>query len=202
MRTARTIEGVDGSLGFLRGFSRYQWLVFFVAWAGWSLDATDFGLFSLVLRPALTELLGGQPSVADIGRVGGILSTVGLLGWSLGGFVFGIIADYIGRVRALAMLAEPLPAATAAEWGLIWQMVEDDRLMPEARALAARLATQATTALALTKRALDAAATNPLDRQLDLERDLQAEAGASPDHREGVRAFLDKRAPVFTGRLR
>ena len=56
MRTARTIEGVDGSLGFLRGFSRYQWLVFFVAWAGWSIDATDFGLFSLVLRPALTEL--------------------------------------------------------------------------------------------------------------------------------------------------
>jgi 2-(1,2-epoxy-1,2-dihydrophenyl)acetyl-CoA isomerase len=100
------------------------------------------------------------------------------------------------------MLAEPLPATTAAEWGLIWQMVEDDRLMPEAQALAARLATQATAALALTKRALDAAATNPLDRQLDLERDLQAEAGASPDHREGVRAFLDKRPPVFTGRRR
>src|SRR5436189_257849 len=69
MRTSPAIEGVDGSLGFLRSFTRYQWLVFFVAWAGWSLDATDFGLFSLVLRPALTELLGGSPSVADIGRV-------------------------------------------------------------------------------------------------------------------------------------
>jgi MFS family permease len=103
MRTVRSIEQVEAPLGFLRGFSRYQWLVFFVAWAGWSLDATDFGLFSLVLRPALTELLGGQPSVADIGRVGGILSTVGLLGWSLGGFLFGIVADYIGRVRALAL---------------------------------------------------------------------------------------------------
>ena len=106
------------------------------------------------------------------------------------------------RARALAMLAEPLPAVTAAEWGLIWQAVDDERLMPEAQALTARLATQATTALALTKRALDAAATNPLDRQLDLERDLQAEAGATPDHREGVRAFLDKRPPVFTGRPR
>src|SRR5207237_1752297 len=106
------------------------------------------------------------------------------------------------RARALAMLAEPLPATTAAEWGLIWQAVDDDRLMPEAQALAARLATQATTALALMKRALDAAATNPLDRQLDLERDLQAEAGATPDHREGVRAFLDKRPPMFTGRTR
>jgi MFS family permease len=92
-----------GQLGFVRGFTRYQWLVFFVVWAGWSLDATDFGLFSLVLRPALTELLGGQPTIAEIGRVGGLLSTVGLLGWSLGGFLFGIVADYIGRVRALAL---------------------------------------------------------------------------------------------------
>ena len=92
-----------GQLGFVRGFTRYQWLVFFVVWAGWSLDATDFGLFSLVLRPALTELLGGQPTIAEIGRVGGLLSTVGLLGWALGGFLFGIIADYIGRVRALAV---------------------------------------------------------------------------------------------------
>jgi MFS family permease len=103
MRTIGTIEGVGGPLGFVRGVTRYQWLVFFVAWAGWSLDATDFGLFSLVLRPALTELLGGNPSIADIGRVGGILSTVGLLGWSIGGFTFGIVADYIGRVRTLAL---------------------------------------------------------------------------------------------------
>src|SRR5438552_16137048 len=99
----RATGGTASQLAFVRSFTRYQWLVFFVAWAGWSLDATDFGLFSLVLRPALTELLGGQPSIADIGRVGGILSTIGLLGWSLGGFLFGIIADYLGRVRALAL---------------------------------------------------------------------------------------------------
>src|SRR6202023_1276858 len=103
MRTIGTIEGVGGPLGFVRGVTRYQWLVFFVAWAGWSLGARDFGLFSLVLRPALTELLGGNPSIADIGRVGGILSTVGLLGWSIGGFSFGIVSDYIGRVRTLAL---------------------------------------------------------------------------------------------------
>jgi MFS family permease len=99
----RATGAAGGQLAFVRSFTGYQWLVFFVVWAGWSLDATDFGLFSLVLRPALTELLGGQPTIADIGRVGGILSTVGLLGWSLGGFAFGIIADYIGRVRALAL---------------------------------------------------------------------------------------------------
>src|SRR6516162_9962680 len=103
MRTTGAIERVEGPLGFVRGFTRYQWLVFFVVWAGWSLDATDFGLFSLVLRPALTELLGGQPTIAEIGRVGGLLSTIGLLGWAFGGFLFGIIADYIGRVRTLAL---------------------------------------------------------------------------------------------------
>jgi 2-(1,2-epoxy-1,2-dihydrophenyl)acetyl-CoA isomerase len=101
------------------------------------------------------------------------------------------------RARALAMLAEPLPAETAAEWGLIWHMVEDERLMDEAQALAARLAAQASTALALTKRALDMAGSNTLGRQLDLEGELQLEAGKSSDHAEGVRAFLGKRAPVF-----
>ncbi len=106
----------------------------------------------------------------------------------------------MARARALSMLAEPVAAATAAEWGMIWQVVEDDRLMAEARALAARLASAATLGLALTKRALDAAEANDFDHQLDLERDLQAEAAISPDHAEGVRAFLAKRPPVFTGR--
>jgi 2-(1,2-epoxy-1,2-dihydrophenyl)acetyl-CoA isomerase len=104
------------------------------------------------------------------------------------------------RARALAMLAEPLPAATAAEWGMIWRMVEDDRLMAEGHALAARLAGAATSGLALTKRALEAAEANDLDHQLDLEGDLQQAAAATPDHAERVRAFLEKRPPVFTGR--
>jgi len=69
--------------------------------------------------------------------------------------------------------------------------------MDEAQALTARLAAQASAALALTKRALDASGSNTLDRQLDLERELQLAAGASPDHAEGVRAFLDKRPAVF-----
>src|SRR5436309_12515040 len=97
--TTTTADGI----GFARSITRYQWLVFFVVWAGWSLDAADFGLYSLVLQPALRDLLGGSPTPADIGRVGGIISTAGLLGWALGGFTFGIIADYIGRVRTLAL---------------------------------------------------------------------------------------------------
>jgi MFS family permease len=92
-----------GRLTWLGEFDRYQWTVFLIAWIGWALDATDFGLFAIVLRPALTDLLGGQPTVAQIGAVGGYLSMVGLLGWAFGGFLFGIIADYIGRVRALAL---------------------------------------------------------------------------------------------------
>ena len=105
----------------------------------------------------------------------------------------------MARARALALLAEPLPAETAAEWGLIWRMTEDDRLLPEAEALAMRLASQASAALALTKRTLDAAGDNTLAQQLDLEGALQLEASRHPDHAEGVRAFLDKRPAAFAG---
>src|SRR5581483_1176243 len=78
-------------VGFVKGFTRYQWMVFLVVWLGWTLDGTDFGLFSLVLKPALTELLGGNPTIGDIGRVGGLISMASLLGWAVGGFVFGVI---------------------------------------------------------------------------------------------------------------
>ncbi len=87
----------------LRDITNYQWLVLFVAWAGWSLDITDFTLYGLVLRQALTELLGGTATMAQIGSVGGLLTTIGLLGWAVGGFFFGIVADYLGRVRTLAL---------------------------------------------------------------------------------------------------
>ena len=96
-------NAANGGLAWIKDVTRYQWMVFLVAWFGWMLDATDFGLFNLVLRPALTELLGGSPSIAQIGQAGGLLSMAGLLGWALGGFGFGIIGDYIGRVRTLAL---------------------------------------------------------------------------------------------------
>ena len=104
------------------------------------------------------------------------------------------------RARGLALLAEPLPAEKAEAWGLIWKAVDDESLMIEAEKLAAHLATQPTIGLALTKQALDASWGNTLDRQLDLERDLQGEAGRTPDYAEGVTAFFAKRAPAFTGR--
>ncbi len=104
------------------------------------------------------------------------------------------------RARGLALLAEPLSAEQAEAWGLIWKTVDDGLLLLEAETLAARLATQPTQALALIKEALNRSAGNSLDAQLDVERDLQRQAGRTPDYAEGVRAFLEKRAPHFTGR--
>jgi 2-(1,2-epoxy-1,2-dihydrophenyl)acetyl-CoA isomerase len=104
------------------------------------------------------------------------------------------------RARGMALLAEPLAAEQAEAWGMIWKVVDDAVLLAEAHRLAAHFATQPTAGLALIKQALDASETNDLNRQLDLERDLQGEAGRTSDYAEGVNAFLDKRPPRFTGR--
>jgi 2-(1,2-epoxy-1,2-dihydrophenyl)acetyl-CoA isomerase len=103
------------------------------------------------------------------------------------------------RAKALALTAEPLPAETAAAWGLIWQAVDDADLMPQATHLAESLAAGPTLGLGLTKRLIQSAATNSLDAQLDMERDLQQIAGRSADYAEGVTAFLEKRKPEFKG---
>jgi 2-(1,2-epoxy-1,2-dihydrophenyl)acetyl-CoA isomerase len=104
------------------------------------------------------------------------------------------------RARALALLAEPLPAEKAEQWGLVWKCVDDAALAGEARKLCEHFAAAPTQGLALIKRALDASAGNSFDAQLDLERDLQREANMTPDYAEGVRAFMEKRKPNFSGR--
>ncbi len=104
------------------------------------------------------------------------------------------------RARALAMLGASVPAEEAAHMGMVWQVVDDAALMDEAGKIARRLATGPTRSYAAIKGAINAAATNTLDQQLDLERDRQRELGQSEDFKEGVAAFLAKRAPNFTGR--
>ncbi|WP_137702241.1 2-(1,2-epoxy-1,2-dihydrophenyl)acetyl-CoA isomerase PaaG [Marimonas lutisalis] len=104
------------------------------------------------------------------------------------------------RAKALAMTAEPLPAAEAAQWGLIWKALPDETLMDEARALAERMSTGPTLGYARTKQAIEAAHVNSLDAQLDLEAQFMKECGESADYAEGVGAFLDKRKPEFKGR--
>ena len=104
------------------------------------------------------------------------------------------------RAKGLALLGDALSAEQAEAWGLIWKAIDDDKLREEAGKLARHLATQPTFGLGQIKRAIHASAGNTLDAQLDLERDLQREAGRTPDYAEGVRAFMEKRPPRFTGR--
>jgi len=108
----------------------------------------------------------------------------------------------VGTARALglALLAERLSAEQAERWGLIWKAVDDARLMEEAVKLARALADGPTKGYGLIKKALYASPGNSLDAQLDLERDLQREAGFSEDYREGVAAFMQKRTPSYKGK--
>ncbi|RXX88073.1 2-(1,2-epoxy-1,2-dihydrophenyl)acetyl-CoA isomerase, partial [Klebsiella pneumoniae] len=107
-----------------------------------------------------------------------------------------------GRARAmgLALLGDSLSAEQAAQWGIIWQLVDDSELADTSLQLARHLAAQPTFGLGLIKKALLASETNSLDAQLDLERDYQRLAGRSDDYREGVSAFLAKRPPQFSGK--
>jgi len=104
------------------------------------------------------------------------------------------------RAMGLALLGEKLSAEDAERWGLIWKAVDDDRLLAEANALARALAAGPTKGYGLVKRAIYASAGNSLEAQLDLERDLQRDAGSSADYREGVSAFLEKREPRYQGK--
>ena len=108
----------------------------------------------------------------------------------------------VGTARAmgLALLGDRLTAEQAAAWGMIWKCVDDEKLAAEVDALARHFAAAPTRGLARTKQAIYASPSNTLEAQLDLERDLMRELGATEDYREGVAAFLAKRAPEFKGR--
>jgi MFS family permease len=92
------------SQSWRHGVTRHQWLVLFVAWLGWVFDAMDATIYAIVLHPALHDLLGvngGGTSSQDIGWYGGIIFSVFLIGWAVGGITFGILADRFGRTKVL-----------------------------------------------------------------------------------------------------
>lgn len=112
------------------------------------------------------------------------------------------LPQLVGHARAMgmALLGDKISAEQALQWGMIWQVTENENLTETVNTLAAHLATQPTYGLGLIKKAIYSAATNTLDEQLNLERDLQRLGGRSDDYREGVDAFLNKREPTFKGK--
>ena len=111
------------------------------------------------------------------------------------------LAHRLGEARAkgLALTGGTLSAGQAEEWGLIWKTMPEAQLMQAARELADQMANGPTVGLGLTKRAIQAAATQDFAQHLDMEADMMRRCGQSKDYAEGVRTFLEKRPAKFEG---
>ena len=118
----------DPSVSWRRGVTPYQWLVLLVAWLGWVFDSMDATIYTLVLRPAMNELLsargGGPVSQEIVLWHGGVIFSIFLIGWATGGVLFGVLADRFGRARTLVItiLCYALFTGMAALSATWWQL--------------------------------------------------------------------------------
>jgi 2-(1,2-epoxy-1,2-dihydrophenyl)acetyl-CoA isomerase len=125
-------------------------------------------------------------------------SKIGLIPDSGGTFHLPRLIGF-GKASALMMLGEKVSAADAERMGMIYKVCDDDKLQEEAMVIAKTLSEMPTKGLGLTKKLLNQSMFNSLEKQLEAERDEQVNAADSYDYKEGVKAFLDKRKPVFRG---
>lgn len=125
-------------------------------------------------------------------------SAIGLIPDSGGTWV---LPRLVGQARALglALTCEPLPAETAAEWGLIWKAVEDEALDAEVDGIANKLAALPPLGLAAIKDMIRSSWQYSLDEELERQAGAMRRLGFTADYREGVAAFLEKRPAKFTG---
>ena len=84
-------------------FTRRQWLVLIAAWFGWMFDSMDSTIYAMIMHSSLQDLMGQTASKADIASHGGIILAIFLVGWAIGGTLFGTLADYFGRTRTLTI---------------------------------------------------------------------------------------------------
>jgi MFS family permease len=96
-------RAANAAIPWWREIDGYQWKILAMTWMGFLFDLMDSTLYALVMAPALTELLGQTSSAQNIGWYGGMIFSIFLVGWALGGIVFGIVADYFGRKVTLML---------------------------------------------------------------------------------------------------